>query len=269
MSKIFYIEITTKCNFNCPFCPSSKSKNHQNMKFDDFCEIINKIKEEASLVYFHVLGEPTLHPEFKEMVLYTKKQGIDVGITTNGFYLEKIDDDLLKIGIKKINISLQSQIGFDRIKTIDYLNKIVLFLKRKDFINSSLPINLRLWNNKGLDSIKDMNGFIENYLKDKILDFNNVRFSYDDEFNWPNETKDVELNSTCLGGKKQLAILNDGRVCLCCLDYLGKTEIGNIFKNDLSTILNSELYKSAIKGFNDSKPYFEICKKCDFRLRFL
>ena len=99
--------------------------------------------------------------------------------------------------------------------------------------------------------------------------YQNIRFSYADEFVWPNLNSDIVLPYTnCLGAKKQIAILIDGSVVSCCLDYNGNTKIGNIFEEPFDTILNSQLFKNVVRGFCDKKPYFEICKKCSYRLRF-
>ena len=44
----------------------------------------------------------------------------------------------------------------------------------------------------------------------------------------------------------------------------GDTIIGNIFKDEMEDILNSELYKNAVRKM----PYFDLCKKCTYRLKF-
>ena len=48
----------------------------------------------------------------------------------------------------------------------------------------------------------------------------------------------------------------------------GKTKIGNIFEDEFKDILESDLYKKVIDGFNNRKPLFQLCKKCTFRNRF-
>ena len=79
---------------------------------------------------------------------------------------------------------------------------------------------------------------------------------------------DNPVMSGCLGGKEQLGILVDGKVVLCCLDYLGLSNLGNIFDDSLESIIHSEKYIRSIKGFNDRKPYLKICQKCTYRNRF-
>lgn len=269
--KTFYIEITKLCNLKCPFCPSSNHKSNLQMSFDTFLNVFNKIKNDASLIYFHVLGEPTLHPMFKEILKYVNSQKVMMAVTTNGTNLKVFDEEIIKLPyLNKVNISLQCLVDFNDDKKRNYLDSLFEFLTRKNIFNPKLPINLRLWNNKELSKVEKLNNevmiAINEWLSKELCQ--NIRFSCADEFEWPDDQKDITVSTNCLGGKKQLAILCDGTVCLCCLDYLGKTKIGNLFIEELGDIYEKELYQKAISGFCNRKPYFEICKKCSYRSRF-
>ena len=67
--KKIYIEITNACNLNCPFCIKNKRKINY-MTFDDYKEVINKIKNHTKEIYMHILGEPLLHPEIANFIEY-------------------------------------------------------------------------------------------------------------------------------------------------------------------------------------------------------
>lgn len=269
--KVFYIEITKRCNLKCPFCPSSEQKNIQQMDYDTFVNIFNKIKNYASLVYFHVLGEPTLHPRFKEILKYVNSQHVLMAVTTNGTNLQVFDEEILKLScLNKVNISLQCLIDLNQNQRKRYLDSLFAFLTKKKLVNPQLPINLRFWNNKELYEVEKLNTeiglVVDEWIKKEA--YQNVRLSYADEFEWPNMKKNIIGSTNCLGGKKQLAILCDGTVSLCCLDYLGKTKIGNILSEELAAIYEKKVYQEAINGFCNRRPYFEICKKCSYRSRF-
>lgn len=266
----FYVEITKNCNLSCPFCPSSNVCVNYNMSFENFITVIDKIKPYIKLLYLHVLGEPTLHPEFTRIIKYCKNEKIDIALTTNGTLLTEFKDLLLEDDMfTKINISLQSLIQFNIKEQEEYLNKLISFLKEHSKKESKVPINLRLWNDKTDSNTIVLNDLILNKLEKYINCQNNVRLSTDDEFIWPSTSHSMNNTySGCLGGKKQLAILNNGDIVLCCLDYEGKTKLGNIFKDNLEEILNSKLFLKVIEGFNNRKPIFDLCKKCTFRNRF-
>ena len=67
MYKKIYVEITNACNLSCDFC----IKNKRKLKFmseDEFKIILEKIKNHTEYLYFHVLGEPLMHPKINEFI---------------------------------------------------------------------------------------------------------------------------------------------------------------------------------------------------------
>jgi len=57
-----------------------------------------------------------------------------------------------------------------------------------------------------------------------------------------------------------LGILADGSVTLCCIDYDGKTAIGNICDNTLESIISQK--RHIIEDLRKGKLYFDACRKC-------
>jgi MoaA/NifB/PqqE/SkfB family radical SAM enzyme len=69
------------------------------LKENDICEKIT----------FHVMGEPTLHPDFFDILSYAHDVDIKVGLTTNGSGLGgEIGRRLLNYNLHQIDISLQT-----------------------------------------------------------------------------------------------------------------------------------------------------------------
>lgn len=266
----FYIEITTACNLKCPFCPSTNINNHKYMSLDSFKELVDNIKEYSQLIYFHVLGEPSLHPFLKEMFDYLENLKILFALTTNGINLKKLENFVFDYRyLNKMNLSLQCLIQMKQDLRHNYLLNLETFIKIRSDCKSNLPINLRLWNDKQVKEVVDLNNEVKNRLNSLIENNKNIITQEADEFIWPSLEHEINIVGTgCLGGKKQFAILNDGTICLCCLDYLGNTKLGNLFDNDFLDILNSKLYLDIIESFNNRKPYFELCQKCTYRNRF-
>lgn len=267
--KFIYLEITKNCNLKCPFCPSSKISNNEYVSINSFSEMINKIKEYTKTVYLHVLGEPLLHPNFEELVKICNQSNLLVRLTTNGTLLYKYD--FSKLELNKINISLQSLINLNEEKQSVYFKNLENFLVQvKDKLETGrLGIALRLWNDKSNIMIKKQNERIIEILENTICykNYKNVKIDEEDEFEWPTiEKVDNDNKYYCHGGSTHIAILTNGDVVLCCLDYSGKTKLGNIYNQSLDTILNSDPYKM-IKNSNDL--YFDLCKKCTYRNKFI
>ena len=257
-----YLEITNMCNLQCPFCQNDGRKSSF-LSLLYIEQILDKIKDYTHSIYLHVKGEPMLHPEFKEILLFLKKQQINTKITTNGTFIDKYGEELIKCNnIHHINISLQASNTFDKIRKDQYFNKLFNFL---DKLDNDTYVYLRDWVHD-IDNVQR--------LKEKYPSFepiggykisNNIIYSYQDEFEWPDINNELVENTRCLGGKNQLGILVNGDIVLCCLDSTSKTKVGNIFEcNNLQEVLNSDLYQKAVSEM----PYFELCKKCKFRLRF-
>lgn len=64
-----------------------------------------------------------------------------------------------------------------------------------------------------------------------------------------------------LCGTEIIGILADGTVTCCCLDYEGFTGLGNIFSEDLISILNRN--QAILNGLHTTgELHFDACKKC-------
>ena len=74
-------------------------------------KLIGEIAREgiAEKVVFHIMGEPTLHPDLYEILGYGKELGLATTLSTNGSLLdESIADLMVDAGLAKINVSLQT-----------------------------------------------------------------------------------------------------------------------------------------------------------------
>ena len=85
------LEITNHCNLACIMCPRLNMKRPTGyMEIDLFKSIIDQIKDYAELVYLSGgLGDPMLHPKYPEMVNYSRKNDVRVGMSTNAAMFTK------------------------------------------------------------------------------------------------------------------------------------------------------------------------------------
>ncbi len=105
---IFNIGITFRCNFRCPPC-TFLLRNKQafdgksDMSLEQFNWILEKYKKDIGVLGL-TGGEPTLHPQFSEIVQSVKKRNFKLVMPTNGTQITKRIDDLKHFD--KINVSL-------------------------------------------------------------------------------------------------------------------------------------------------------------------
>ena len=264
--KRIYIEITNSCNLNCSFC-SKSFRDKRNMNILEFETVLKKIDKYTDFIYLHVKGEPLLHPNLDKILELLDNYNKKVIITTNGTFLKEKLNILLKHNIYKINISLHSENSKE-----SYLEDI---LECISILKINTIISLRFWTleeNKMDDKTKKYISILKRYFNineinnnTKLID--NVYVSLQNIFEWPSNANS-NSDGYCLGGKSHIGILSDGTVIICCLDGEGESNLGNIFYEDLSFILNSEKYQNIINYFKNNKCYLDICKKCTYKNRF-
>lgn len=289
--KKIYIEIGNICNMNCSFCPETKRKG-EFMEIDKFSFILDQIKPYTNYIYFHVKGEPLLHPKLGQLLDISYEKGFRVNITTNGTLINKVQNKILtKPALRQINFSLHS---FDGNEDSDkkpeskdaYLNNIFQFIKAAQ--KTGLFISLRLWNLEKDNTInleKEKNQVLLEMIQkefglpykieDKILPnrglqiAQNVYLNQDHEFKWPdlNEAED-DGQGFWHGLRNQVAILVDGTVVPCCLDGEGVINLGNIYDTNFSQIIDSKRAQAIYDGFSKRRAVEELCRKCGYRLKF-
>ena len=87
------LDLTTACNFSCPFCVDSKLINAgKSLTLEEVQKTIDTLHSHGLLSVILIGGgEPTLHKDFEEIVRYLKSKRLQIGIVTNGSRLEKIE----------------------------------------------------------------------------------------------------------------------------------------------------------------------------------
>lgn len=273
--KKVYIEITNVCNLNCSFCIKDNRKKSE-MSIDEFETILKKIDKYTNYIYLHVKGEPFIHNNLDKILSLANKYNKYVNITTNGVFLKEKVDILKKYNnIRQINISLHSENNKtnyieDIMEAVDELKNIFVVYRFWTLKDNKLDNRMI----KYLEKIKDKyNIDNENYNEiingSNIKIGNNIYINKDKEFEWPNVNNNYcNEHGFCYGLKNQIGILVDGTITICCLDSFGISNLGNIFNDDMDSIITSDKVKKIIRGFNDRKVYLDICKHCSYKERF-
>lgn len=259
--KKVYVEITNGCNLNCDFCIGNKRKV-KFMSFSEFKLVLSKIKPYTNYLYFHVLGEPLLHPDFVKFIKFAHDSGFYINITTNGYLIDKLKGlDF----IRQINISIHSFNSRYGVSFSDYINNIFDVIDNM----SNTYISLRLWvgkNKNNLNVILDHYGISS--IPDSFDGFkvsNKVYLSKFHEFIWPDYNNSYYSDKgSCYGLIDHIGILSDGTIVPCCLDSNGSICLGNIFNDSLSDILSSDRVKNIINGFKKNYKCEEFCRHCKF-----
>lgn len=263
MFKKIYVEITNVCNLNCCFCHGTKRKK-EFISLDNFKKLLEELKGYTKYLYFHVMGEPLLHPVINELIDVAHEEGFLINLTSNGYFIKKIMDNK---NVRQVNVSLHG-FALENGKSLnEYFND--LFEATDKMVQNGTYISYRLWAKSPFR--KEIISKLEEKYHVAITENNNVKLShnifleFDNEFIWPDLNNDYfSEDGSCLGCRSHIGVLVDGTVVPCCLDSEGLIRLGNIYKQKLDDIINSELFINIKNGFLNNKKIHELCKHCNF-----
>jgi len=250
-----------------------------------FTRILDEIKNSSEYIYFHVKGEPLLHPQLERFLNISGEKGFHVSIATNGTLIGKTGYKLLdKPALRQMSFSLHSlEDETDQGLIEKYLDDIFSFAFEA-VKKTKMFIELKLWNlNRVPES--EANKIIFSQIAEKLnlpVNFHEeissgkgvkisdrIFLSRGSEFLWPDlNSPENNPSGYCYGLKRQAAVLVDGTVVPCCLDGKGVMKLGNIRESSFADIINSVRALRIIKGFSERKAVEELCRKCTYRNRF-
>ena len=275
MLKKAYLEITNVCNLACAFCPGTR-REKRFMPLEEFKILSAKLRPHTDYLYFHLMGEPLLHPELGEFLAHAGALGFRVILTTNGTLLPERGELLLSApALHKVNISLQSFEANDRGELAPYLSACADFAQRAN--DAGKLCVLRLWNQNGLDSRNDEieallarhfpKPWSESRRSRKLAE--RVYLEPGERFDWPDLTAaDRGEPCFCYGLRDQVGVLVDGTVVPCCLDHEGDVPLGNLFEQELGEIMSTEKARSIFNGFSRRQATEPLCRRCGYARRF-
>ena len=270
-----YIEITNICNMHCSFC-HGHSRAPKQMTMEEFTLILDKLEDQTKYIYYHLMGEPLTHPLLPAFIELAGKRGYKSIITTNGTLLNARKTELLSAGVHKINISLHSFEGENTDAHARYIRDMAEFAKSA--ADRGILIVFRLWN-KGFDEGKNAvacgvlqktipGDWKENTRGIRIRD--KIYLEWGERFEWPDSKAEIKGDRfTCYGLKDHFGILSDGTVVPCCLDSDGVIHLGNIFSEDIRSILRSQRATAISEGFKNGVAAEDLCRRCGYAQRFV
>ena len=301
-----YIEITDVCNLSCSFCPCGKANSsslstnrpREFMSTELFEKCIAEASTVAENVYFHVLGEPTLHPGFGQFLKRLEQTPLKLNLTTNGTTIARVGKLILASpAVRQVNFSTHAYAELPQDEAINHLQDVLDFCKMANAVRPDLYINLRLWNvgdtasnswnetmlakvNETFSNAVEGAASTESGMQISLEHFCSRHKSFnvtgriylhqDSRFEWPKKPSATETTvaGTCRALDTHAAILHDGRVVACCLDYSGQITLGNIADQSLAEILESPAAKNLREGFEKHELRHPLCQSCTFCKRF-
>lgn len=288
-----YIEITNTCNLDCHFCPKHHRKRRQ-LSEEEFDLLTDRVRGKVCFLYFHLMGEPLLHPLLPQFVTMAREKGFKTVLTSNGTLLHRAMA-LLDTLPHKIQLSLHSHESNARGELSEYMDQVMRFSTLA--AGKGTCMVLRLWNQGGMDrENEEVMRLIEKYVpkpwKERPDGFrlcDNLYLEFDRKFEWPGgggraasdesdgkqEESDGKQEASpskskqeyfCKALIKQIGVLSDGSLVPCCLDHDGDVILGNLFHQSLEEILASPRAQALVEGFRHHAATEPLCQSCESAL---
>lgn len=276
-----YLEITNACNLHCSFCPGTRRQTRF-LTEAEFRLLASRLRPHCRFLYFHVMGEPLLHPGLSRFLEIAGELGFRVVLTTNGTLLSKRRKELLAApSLHKVNVSLHAPEANGSTVELDaYLKGCADFVRSAS--RQGTVCCLRLWNldGEGIVGENAKNGVILDTLhaffpspwtpNSRGMQLGEKLFlEWDKKFQWPDAAmQKTRKTGFCRGLRDQVAVLCDGTVVPCCLDHEGEIALGNLFTSELSEILESPRARALYQGFSNRIIVEPLCRTCGYAMRF-
>lgn len=265
-----YLEITNICNLSCIFCPKT-SRAKRSLTEEEFTQLTNRLQGNVKFLYFHLMGEPLLHPLLPKFITEARSKGFIPVITTNGTLLNRAEA-IIEATPHKIQISVHSLEGNRKENSKEYIDNVMHF--SQEAAKRGIIIVIRLWNRGGYESKN--NEIIELIAEHSPRPWrerddgwrlaDNLYIEFDKMFEWPQEENEEYSceESFCYALRNQIGVLVDGTVVPCCLDSAGAIDLGNLFEQPLEEILESPRAKAIYDGFTNHKAVEPLCRRCGY-----
>jgi len=286
-----HLELTTACNFRCPFCPLVELQRPQAKLPLELAESVLKQCAEDHLTdhaHFHVMGEALLHPQLMDILALCNNLGIKATVVTNGALYREDKYRALYTRLDTLQISyrtvddMETQTVQKKLTHAEYLDKILECMQLRAAMPESrtrIRVNLFI-NDKTVPSINQLchllsqrmgtNGELSRIVESGIPGQHEtfsvlpwLSFMCDKQLDWRKTGKHYPSHfGNCSEFEIGFAVLASGEVTACCWDAHGGTAMGNVANARLKDILYSEKAEAFRRSFRRHVCPTETCRNC-------
>jgi len=289
------VEASNICMLKCRLCATVNNPLRAKgcMSAETFKKIIDQVDWKLKIINFSYAGEPLVNKDIFKMVKMANKKNIASVIETNGMLLEERIDELLDVGLYKLNIAFDgvSQKSVSRYRTNIDFNRVITGIKnlitKKNKLGLKQPeVHLQFIVMKHNES--EMND-AKRIAKDIGVDFIDFKSLILSGGNWlnvaektefateflPKNSKFIryqfkngswvlkdELQGVCPYVFSAMVVMWNGVVTVCTMDVNGRFKIGDIEKSSLRKIWQGSDYALIRKRI--LKRELPECKECAY-----
>lgn len=273
-SSIFF-EVTSVCNLRCKGCaihgPERCVKRPVgSMKEDIWRQAVSEMGGWSTPVNIatHGAGEPLLHPQLKDIIVFSKSfPNLTVGFLTNGMLLDRDwSEFIVTHGVDWIAFSIDS-VSPDKHRILRKNSDLSVIEKNLSALldvkkvhrsdKPSVSINMVAYD----EVMDERDAMLERWL-DQVDNITISHYRYPPcSKKWPRSPGD---RRPCFLLWMQMVIAWDGQIGLCCEDFDIDYPFGRVGEKPLLDIWNSDDYNFIRKLHRDGKyDAVQLCSHCD------
>lgn len=123
------LHLTDYCNLNCEWCTDKRLRgNKATLDLDVIENLFRELCGHRTGVTLEGGGEPTLHPNFKEVIEIGKKLNVDMGLISNG--TKDISEHVSKMKWVRVSLDSSTKSEYKREKGVDCFDSVLENLKK-------------------------------------------------------------------------------------------------------------------------------------------
>jgi MoaA/NifB/PqqE/SkfB family radical SAM enzyme len=276
------LEAHSVCNQRCFFCPVSLAPREPFFMptelYERIVTEIAELKEPIEVVAMIQYNEPTVDRRFVDQVSAIKQAGLPPAVLSNGSGLtpEKVDalEGMGGISYISVNLSTLDRERYTRDRGRNHLDRVLANLEYAKDKRIADEMVIVVLGTDAVDHAKDYEAIREKFAGSnfKVQDFEaNDRAGYL-EIGLAAEGRELRVRGCDYMGSRPIEhihITATANVVLCCQDYDEKWVMGNLERQSLREILESEAYARARRQVYGVEPPPEdfICANCHYALR--
>lgn len=282
---VCHIEVTNICNFRCKLCasvdnPEMDKKEKGFMEYDLFCKIIDDLCafEGVKQIFFHIMGEPLMHPRIVDMIAYAKKKNVTerLILVTNGAKLTpELSRAICNAGIDYIQLSIEhvNSAGYEQIvgRKVDYdrlladIGYLCAYKSENCFVSAKI-LDIGLTEDEKKKFYDDFEKItdechIETLIQTLPDDMRDTTLGYGKTVT--SDGYEIAAKEVCTPPFYFFGISFDGLVSPCACDWSKGVCIGDVTKESLFQIWNGKRRKEFLKmQLAKKRKLSPICSRC-------
>lgn len=274
------VEATSNCNLACVYCPTSKIKDPMNMPLATYQKILGRLEEAgmAARISINGNGEPTMNPDFFEMVNLPHPDDFVLQLITNASLLnQRKRDKILDSRLNFVQFSIDSvvQERYDKARPSKggkpvykrVFENVLQLVKENEQRGHPLYLSVSILEEDPQALEREL-GFWRPLL-DNAFGQTIDNWAGNVELGGPEPINDLENRPQCGHLYDYIYIRADGQVKGCCEDVFGQYIIGNVHFQAFEEIWNGEPMRRLRRLNADPTSLLDAdlnglqCAKCD------